>query len=984
MSIILQQPDALSFSGNLKTFEVTSGAVVNFGLMNDGVLVLDEKYRPTAGAVSIDVKDVVDRLLSVSFPSSGITDQVSAVGNFTATIDGATATFRVVKGGVDKMQETAGQFVDSHILSWQSQDKETTQYRPEWLTFYAKETRKLKARVYYINNAPVDLLLQTLPANKLSTVDVCWGAVNSACTVKNPVAWDLWSEDISGNRLSYVQRYRLRNPKETDKVFVWANTLGGWDTVSFNGASEHDRKLEHQVAQGGDGSFTEYQVNKNSGTKQSTGYLTLRESLWLEDFFYSKKRYVILGDGSVSPIVLTDSKVVSSSVEDMFDFEFTYRLATENQLLNLDRTYGPLPVPEAPGDFFLAELLSGLTSAQFSDSLLLAVQSPFARGWQKLTIAQLLSAYRSNISAELPLFKPNETTLKLQFDTKTLGIVDGRLTVTGGASTLSGNTVPDTRTMLLTGAVTWEAGMGYRSTKLVYKILGQDYQVAPQTLTIDSADATLPRIDIFVADASSVLSVLKGAPATNPLKPMAATGQLEVTQVYIPANASQPEVAVELVYDENGEWAASQTHDANINVDFEATAGHLSGIRHIEIGIAIPDTTLATPTHFVGERYQGGIIFYLDHGGKSGLIAAETIAGTDLYESLGGSGPYGTGATATNIGAGGTNTLILLAHQLAKDCAAKVASNCSYGGYHDWFLGAQQEMEQLAFRKSLFPNLTGTFWTSTETAWNKAYCVSLDNGVTYERLKNNSYNVVPVRKFDDTTATANVPVETYSPVSTALVFAAPQPVDITSGILSFYLKSSSDWMANTSLLVEMYNGGTRIGFVVVSKMAGLFGFNPASPNWQQVALQASMFSPTGKIINILKISPLNSWPNNIVLGIDKIRIQHDVAQTVDVPKQGVYGSPTKHAIITIDPLGKITKIEEVYTALNKEQLTGAVNGANKTFNTSVAYAPGSVMLYVNGLKDRGYTETGSTEVTLDEAPLNRGFSDIVEAIFIKQ
>ena len=365
MSIILQQPDALSFSGNLKTFEVSSGSVVNFGLLNDGVLVLDEKYRPTGGAVSIDVKDVVDRLLSVSFPLSGITDQVSAVGNFTAIIDGATATFRVVKGGVDKLQETANQFVDSHILSWQSQDKETTQYRPEWLTLYAKETRKLKARAYYINNAPVDLLLQTLPANKLSTVDVCWGAMNSACTVKNPVAWDLWLEDISGNRLSYIQRYRLRNPKETEKVFVWANTLGGWDTVSLSGAAEYDRKLEHQVAQGGDGSFTEYQVNKNSGTKQSTGYLTLRESLWMEDFFYSKKRYVILGDGSVSPIVLTDSKVVSSSVEDMFDFEFTYRLATESQLLNLDRTYGPLPVPEAPGDFFWLSCCRGLHLPNF-------------------------------------------------------------------------------------------------------------------------------------------------------------------------------------------------------------------------------------------------------------------------------------------------------------------------------------------------------------------------------------------------------------------------------------------------------------------------------------------------------------------------------------------------------------------------------------------------------------------------------------------
>ena len=108
------------------------------------------------------------------------------------------------------------------------------------------------------------------------------------------------------------------------------------------------------------------------------------------------------------------------------------------------------------------------------------------------------------------------------------------------------------------------------------------------------------------------------------------------------------------------------------------------------------------------------------------------------------------------------------------------------------------------------------------------------------------------------------------------------------------------------------------------------------------------------------------------------------ANTANVAGAGTYGSTVKHAIITVDGSGRITKIEEAYSALQKEQLMGAVNGTNKTFNTSVAYAPGSVILFVNGVKERGYTETGTTEVTLYEAPLNRGFSDIVEAIFIKQ
>lgn len=64
--------------------------------------------------------------------------------------------------------------------------------------------------------------------------------------------------------------------------------------------------------------------------------------------------------------------------------------------------------------FFLTELLSGLPVAQYSDSLLLAVQSPFAQAWQKLSMAQLWGSALPDL-----------------VDGSTISVVNGRLQVLG-------------------------------------------------------------------------------------------------------------------------------------------------------------------------------------------------------------------------------------------------------------------------------------------------------------------------------------------------------------------------------------------------------------------------------------------------------------------------------------------------------------------------------------------------------------------------
>ncbi|MFZ4705469.1 MAG: hypothetical protein ACOYMF_05620 [Bacteroidales bacterium] len=412
MSAINDSPDSLSLSGNLKKFVISSDSEITFALSWGDGAILDEKYQPGAdGLATIDVQAIIDRLLGVDVPTSGtITTQGGGVGDFTATIDGAAYEFRVVKGGVAELSETAESWLAEHFLSWQPQEKLVLQTQPEWLGIYPTAGGSIIVALYFADGSSTDYTLATLTAGSLYTIDVSWAAINDGA---QPIAWDVWFE-AGGTRTTPVQRYQLRNATGEEHGFVWANTLGGIDSVSFTGAQEDDEKLEHKDAVYYDDSVSEYDADKAREIRQSTGYVTEEEGIWLKDFFYSPKKYLLRPDGSLRQIAVVSSKVVSVSSDDEHAYEFNFRMGTDSQLLNLDRTYTELPAPEGLADFFLTDLLSGLTEASYAANLILAVQSPFAVGWQKLSLAQLWGGALPEL-----------------VDGTTIRIVDGKLTVIG-------------------------------------------------------------------------------------------------------------------------------------------------------------------------------------------------------------------------------------------------------------------------------------------------------------------------------------------------------------------------------------------------------------------------------------------------------------------------------------------------------------------------------------------------------------------------
>lgn len=64
-----------------------------------------------------------------------------------------------------------------------------------------------------------------------------------------------------------------------------------------------------------------------------------------------------------------------------------------------------------------------------------------------------------------------------------------------------------------------------------------------------------------------------------------------------------------------------------------------------------------------------------------------------------------------------------------------------------------------------------------------------------------------------------------------------------------------------------------------------------------------------------------------------------------------------------------------------EKLSGLIDGKNRVFTTSVPFVTGSISILLNGIKEKYFVENSNTQITMDSAPKNNGFTDSLEAIF---
>jgi hypothetical protein len=153
-------------------------------------------------------------------------------------------------------------------------------------------------------------------------------------------------------------------------------------------------------------------------------------------------------------------------------------------------------------------------------------------------------------------------------------------------------------------------------------------------------------------------------------------------------------------------------------------------------------------THYIGESYGGGIVFYVYDGGKHGLISAtsDQSTGTTWYNG----GYAAANAPFDGINAGIRNTTSITTVYQTGSYAAEICAFFNGGNFGDWYLPSKYELNLLYQQKTIVGGFANeTYWSSTELHPNnaRASTQTFTNGVQNNHDKSSTFYVRAIRAF---------------------------------------------------------------------------------------------------------------------------------------------------------------------------------------------------------------------------------------------
>ncbi len=416
---VLLYPDALSMVGSMNAFEIfsTSKADVVFALRYKGssANIVQHTYTPNdKNRITLSVKDIILPLLRFEVKdSSEPYAQPNIMKSFVATVYEVGSedskkefTFSVIRAGVDRLSDSATNFLKNNFLTWQPQVKAVTYYSPEFLTYYATATSVMKCKAYMWNGTAYEekevVLMNHMNAGTVYTVPVQYAIIAKKIGGSiQPSYYDIWVEQ-DGKRVTYVQRYYASDMKsEEEEWFLFENSLGGVDCFRAYGNSENTAEHTHNVAEIEEDS-EEYRVDTTRKFKKNTGFLDKKERLWMLDFFPSLGKYVYHGN-SLRKITVIESDVNYEAKELPSNYTFTYKYSDARPYLNLTRSDASdfkqmdIHLPEI-GNFTIAPRLVEFPRQLLSGGVLFPVQEPYSETWGVTTADALFNYFASTLT----------------------------------------------------------------------------------------------------------------------------------------------------------------------------------------------------------------------------------------------------------------------------------------------------------------------------------------------------------------------------------------------------------------------------------------------------------------------------------------------------------------------------------------------------------------------------------------------------------